>query len=137
MPHTSPFQSDDSDLSIRELKDYFFATNQELMRERIDEYTTEKGINTSDFSYSKQLDLINEAEIMDYSDHELKAAAIFTKMNSAYALSTVNIKNEEVTQDEIARVSENLVVLPGISTGTDWNRIYPQEDTLRSVLGSV
>lgn len=137
LPHTSPFQSDDSDLSIRDLKDYFFATNQELMRERIDEYTTENGINTSDFSYSKQLDLINEAEIMDYSDHELKAAAIFTKMNSAYALSTVNIKNEEVTQDEIARVSENLVVLPGISTGTDWNRIYPQEDTLRSVLGSV
>jgi len=137
LPHTSPFQSDDSDLSIRDLKDYFFATNQELMRERIDEYTTENGINTSDFSYSKQLDLINEAEIMDYSDHELKAAAIFTKMNSAYALSTVHIKNEEVTQDEIARVSENLVVLPGISTGTDWNRIYPQEDTLRSVLGSV
>ena len=58
-------------------------------------------------------------------------------MNSAYALSTVNIKNNEVTQDEIPRVSENLLLLPGVTTGTDWDRIYPQEDTLRSILGSV
>lgn len=137
LPHTSPFQSDDSDLSMRDLKDYFFATNQDLMRDRIDDYTNENNIDTNDFSYSDQLELISEAEIMDYSDLDLKAAAIFTRMNSAYALSTVNIKNEDVTQDEIARVSENLILLPGISTGTDWDRIYPQEDTLRSVLGSV
>lgn len=137
LPHTSPFQDDDSDLSERDLKDYFFATNDEMMKERIEKHTTENNINESDFSYADQLELINEAEIMDYSDHELKAIAIFTKMNSAYALSTVNIKNNEVTQDEIARVSENLPLLPGITTGTDWDRIYPQEDTLRSILGSV
>lgn len=137
LPHTSPFQDDDSDLSERDLKDYFFATNDEMMKERIEKHTTENNISESDFSYADQLELINEAEIMDYSDHELKAIAIFTKMNSAYALSTVNIKNNEVTQDEIARVSENLPLLPGITTGTDWDRIYPQEDTLRSILGSV
>lgn len=137
LPHTSPFQDDDSDLSERDLKDYFFATNDEMMKERIEKHTIENNINESDFSYADQLELINEAEIMDYSDHELKAIAIFTKMNSAYALSTVNIKNNEVTQDEIARVSENLPLLPGITTGTDWDRIYPQEDTLRSILGSV
>ncbi|SHE99937.1 cell elongation-specific peptidoglycan D,D-transpeptidase [Atopostipes suicloacalis DSM 15692] len=137
LPHTSPFQDDDSDLSERDLKDYFFATNDEMMKERIEKHTTENNISESDFSYADQLELINEAEIMDYSDHELKAIAIFTKMNSAYALSTVNIKNNEVTQDEIARVSENIPLLPGITTGTDWDRIYPQEDTLRSILGSV
>lgn len=137
LPHTSPFQDEDSDLSERDLKDYFFATNDELMKERIEKYTSENNIKESDFSYSDQLELINEAEIMDYSDHELKATAIFTKMNSAYALSTVNVKNEDVTQDEIARVSENLLLLPGVTTGTDWDRIYPQEDTLRSILGSV
>lgn len=137
LPHTSPFQNDDSDLTVRDLKDYFFATNDEMMKERIEKYTTENNISENDFSYSDQLELISDAEIMDYSDHELKAIAIFTKMNSAYALSTVNIKNNEVTQDEIARVSENLLLLPGVTTGTDWDRIYPQEDTLRSILGSV
>ena len=29
------------------------------------------------------------------------------------------------------------MLLPGVTTGTDWDRIYPQEDTLRSILGSV
>src|SRR5690625_2691970 len=137
LPHTSPFQSDDSDLSMRDLKDYFFATNQDLMRDRIDDYTNENNIDTNDFSYSDQLALISEAEIMDYSDLDLKAAAIFTRMNSAYALSTVNIKNEDVTQDEIALVSENSILLPGVSTGTDWDRVYPQGDIMKSVLGTV
>jgi len=137
IPHTSPFQSDDSDLSIRDLKDYFYATNQEVMKERVNEFIDNNNINSNNFNYSDQLELINEAELMEYSDHDLKAAAIFTKMNSAYALSTVNIKNENVTQEEIASVSENLILLPGISTGTDWDRVYPQGDTLRSVLGTV
>src|SRR5699024_11658091 len=94
------FQNDDVDLTIRDLNDYFFANNNEMMKERIEKYKTENNISENDFSYSDQLELISDAEIMDYSDHELKAIAIFTKMNSAYALSTVNIKNNEVTQDE-------------------------------------
>lgn len=137
IPHASPFQGDDEDVSIRDLKDYFYAQNQELMEERTDEHLAENNINANDFSYSDSLELISEAEIMGYSDHELNAAAIFTKMNSAYALSTVNIKNEGTTQEEIARVSEHALLLPGVSTGTDWERVYPQGNTLRSVLGSV
>ncbi|MDN6167133.1 MAG: penicillin-binding protein 2, partial [Tetragenococcus koreensis] len=53
------------------------------------------------------------------------------------ALSTVNIKNNEVTEKEIAAISEYSDSLPGITTGTDWKRNYPQESSLRSILGSV
>ena len=137
VPHSSPFESDDSDLTERDLKDYIYATNTELMDERIEEYLEVNNIEANDFSYSDSVELIDEAELTDYSDRELKAAAIFTKMNSAYALSTVNIKNQEVTQEEIARVSENNILLPGVSTGTDWSRVYPQNNALRSVLGNV
>jgi len=137
IPHSSPFESDDSDLSMRDLRDYFYAQNSDLMDDRVDDYVAENDISASDFSYSDQVNLISEAELMEYSDQDLKAAAIFTQMNSAYALSTVNIKNDGVTQEEIARVSENLVLLPGISTGTDWERVYPQDNALRSVLGNV
>jgi len=137
IPHSSPFESDDSDLSMRDLKDYFYAQNSDLMEERVDNYISENNIDANNFSYSDQVNLISEAELMEYSDHDLKAAAIFTKMNSAYALSTVNIKNEGVTQEEIASVSENSVLLPGVSAGTDWNRVYPQGGALRSVLGNV
>lgn len=137
VPHTSPFDDDDSDLKMRDLKDYFFATNEDLVQDRIDKYTEENNIDEKNFSYEDSLELIEEDELKEYDDHDLKAIAIFTEMNSAYALSTVNIKNEEVSQEEIAQVSENLKQLPGVSTGTDWDRLYPQKDTLRSVLGSV
>lgn len=137
VPHTPQKGSKKGDLSVRDLKDYFYATNKELMDERVEKHTEEKNIKKNDFSYADTLELITEEEISNYSDEELKAAAIFTKMNSAYSLSTVNIKNEDVTEKEIAHVSENLILLPGVTTGTDWNRIYPQEDTLRSILGNV
>lgn len=137
IPHTSPFEEDDSDLTMRDLKDYFYATNKELMEERINTYVSENDISLTKFSYNDSLELINEAELMNFSEIDLKAAAIFTKMNSAYTLSTVNIKNQDVTEDEVARVSEYSSMLPGISTGHDWDRIYPRGDVLRSVLGGV
>lgn len=137
VPHQSPFQGEDEDLSIRDLKDYFYATNTEIMTERTNDYLEENNISAANFSYTDSLELISEAELMEYSDHELISAAIFTKMNGAYALSTVNVKNDEVTQEEIAKVSENAMLLPGISTGTDWERTYPQGNTLSTVLGGV
>lgn len=137
MPHTSPFDDEDSDLTIRDLKDYFYASNTDLMNERINEYVEENDVNPNDVSYADSLELISEAELMSYTDNELKAAAIFKEMNGAYSLTRVNIKSENVTEDEIARVSEHSALLPGISTGTDWNRTYPREDSLRSVLGGV
>src|SRR5690606_15467458 len=78
-----------------------------------------------------------DEDIAGLSDVEKEAAAIFKKMNGAYALTTINIKNDGVTDKEIALVSENLHMLPGVDTGTDWIRNYPQEGMLKSILGEV
>lgn len=138
MPNVTEFEnSDDSDLSERDLKDYFYATHNDLMEERIESYVEETGIDPDELSYGDQLELISEEEITDFTEREKTAAAIFTNMNSAYSLSTVNIKNEDVSQEEIARVSENLDLLPGVGTGTDWVRTYPEGDMMRSILGNV
>ncbi len=137
IPHTSPFATENSDLSKRDLKDYFYASNQDLMNERINHYIEENGLSPNDVSYNDSLELISEAELTDYTEEDLKAAAIFTQMNGAYALSTVNIKSENVTEEEIARVSEYSALLPGVSTGKDWDRVYPEGGVLRSVLGGV
>lgn len=135
--HSSPFETKKSDLTIRDLKDYFYATNVEEVKERTKKYADDNDLNINDIKYAEIVELIDEAEIMNYSDEDLKAAAIYTRMNSAYALSTINIKNKDVTEEEIAAISEHAAMLPGVTTGTDWNRIYPQDETLRSVLGSV
>lgn len=71
------------------------------------------------------------------SKEDKEAAAIFKVMSGAYQLSTVYIKNQDVTDEEVAVVSEHLSSLPGISIGTDWQREYPNGNSMRSIIGHV
>lgn len=122
-----------NNLTTRDLKDYFIIKNKDLVNSRLSE--KEKLLDGSK-AYDAQLSKVSEEDIK-FSEAELKIVALFSKMNSAYGLSTVTVKNQNVTQEEIARVSEQLGNLHGISIGTDWQRVYPQGDMLRSILGQV
>lgn len=122
-----------SSLTQQEMKHYFIVKNESLVNDRL---TDEELLLPSSELYATQLDHVYEEDIQ-YSDAEKKIIALFSKMNSAYSLSTVAVKNQNVTEQEIARVSEQLGNLPGISIGTDWQRVYPQEGMLRSILGQV
>lgn len=135
MPHTTSFEVERGfDLSERDLKDYYIATNNEEMRERLSD---EEMRLSGPESYQAMLDKVSTDEVISYEGRDLTAAAIFKKMNAAYSLSTVNVKNQDVTQEEIARISENLDKFPGINTGTDWVRHYPEGDMLSSIIGNV
>ena len=135
MPHETELTQDrDFDLSIRDLKDYYVAVNADEINDRLTD--EEKQLIGSEF-YNVQLENVTTDDLEKIDEDDLAAAAIFQRMNSGYALSNQTIKNEEVTDKEIADVSEHLAELPGVSTGTDWERTYPHEDMLRSVLGSV
>lgn len=120
-------------LSERDLKDYFIINNESTVNSRL---TKEQKQLTGSAFYKEQLNAVKSEEL-NYSDGEKKVIALFKNMNSAYALSTVTVKNQNVTPQEIARVSEQLGSLPGISIGTDWQRTYPQNGLLRSILGHV
>ncbi|AXY25893.1 penicillin-binding protein [Suicoccus acidiformans] len=120
-------------LTEREMKDYFLVKNEGLVNSRL---TEEELLLPGNELYAVQLEYITEDDLQ-FSDAEKEVIALFNKMNGAYALSTVSVKNQNVTQDEVARVSENLATLPGVSIGTDWQRTYPQGDMLRSILGQV
>ncbi|WP_018658842.1 peptidoglycan D,D-transpeptidase FtsI family protein [Allofustis seminis] len=138
LPHVTELENEEKkDLTIRDLKDYYFAAHQEEMEERIENYVHKNKINSNNFDYEDQLELIKESDLERMHDEELNAAAIYKKMNSAYALSAVNIKNKDVTSEEMAAVAENAEYLPGVNTSTDWERVYPLDDMLRSVLGTV
>lgn len=122
-----------SNLTERDLKDYFVVKNEELVNSRL---TDEEAQLSGSELYEVQLGYVTSEEIQ-FSNAELKIAALFKQMNSAYALSTVTVKNQNVTEQEIARVSEQLSNLPGISIGTDWQRVYPMGEMLRSIFGQV
>lgn len=79
---------------------------------------------------------ITEKELNSLTAEELEILAIYREMTSGYALSPQIIKNEGVTDEEFARVSERLTdpKLKGVNTVTDWKRVKSSELT---ILGST
>lgn len=124
---------DSESITERDLKDYWIAVHNEEMLDRL---TDDEKLLPGSELYELELGKITPEEI-NFSEEERQVAAIFKSMNSAYALSTTTIKNKEVTDEELARVSENLTKLSGVDVATDWVRIYPEGDLLSSILGSV
>ena len=124
---------DTKDLTERDLKDFWAANHLEALRERLDD--EEKQLPGSEL-YAVELEKITEEDI-DFTDKELQAAGIFKSMNSATALTTINVKNIGVTETELAVVSENLSILNGVEVSKDWVRVYPQGDLLSTILGGV
>jgi len=123
----------------RDKQDYWILMNPDRAKEKItdDEWDLyeEKEIDDKDL-YDLQLERITEKDLSELTDEDLEILAIFREFNSGYAL-TPQIVQKNVTAKEYAAVSENLEQLPGVDTTTDWDREYPLELTLSSVLGGI
>ena len=136
---TTLISVDASELKERDLKDYWGATNPDkvdsLLTAEEKKRIAKENLSTSK-TYEMQLEHI-PADELNYSDAEKQVIAIFTKMNSAYALSTVTLKNEGVTEQEVAKISERLGELRGVDVDSDWDREYPMGDMLKTILGTV
>ena len=136
---TTLISVDASELKERDLKDYWVATNPDkvdsLLTAEEKKRIAKENLSTSK-TYEMQLEHI-PADELNYSDAEKQVIDIFTKMNSAYALSTVTLKNEGVTEQEVAKISERLGELRGVDVDSDWDREYPMGDMLKTILGTV
>ncbi|MCF3941778.1 peptidoglycan D,D-transpeptidase FtsI family protein [Oceanobacillus alkalisoli] len=89
--------------------------------------------------YQLVLDSIPDDHVADsvFSTQELEVIRIKKELDKAYSLTPQIVKNEDVTPEEYALVSENLDQLRGINATTDWNRDYLYDSTIRSLLGSI
>ncbi len=132
-------------ISERDKKDFWLLRNSkeaeklvskdELKKLEANEELTEDERNKK--VYQMQLDRISESQYDSLSNEEEKVLAIFRQFNTGYALTPKIVKNKGVSDEEMARVSENLSNLPGVNVTTDWERKYTQKSTLRSILGKV
>nr|WP_227994970.1 penicillin-binding protein 2 [Oceanobacillus sp. CFH 90083] len=122
-------------ITDRDKREYYLLLHQEEIEERLEEIETEEMENSE--VYNATLELITDEEIADFSDEEMEIIAIKKELDKAYALTPQVVKNEGVTAEEYASVAENLDELPGINATTDWNRVYPNGNTLTSILGSI
>lgn len=130
------------DLTERDKKDYWLANKENLKaaQDRLTDKdkTDESGNTITDQStlYSLTVDKVAEEEI-NFDEHTLQAATIYKRMNSVSELNTTFIKNEEVSENEVAVIGEHTAEIPGVSTGMDWTREYPEGSVLRSILGTI
>lgn len=133
-------EKDTKKVQVRDKKDYWLMKHPEEAKKKItkkewdlyeDKELTDKEL------YKLQVDRVTDEEINSLSDKELEVLAIYREFNSNYAQTATIIKNEGVTPEEFAIVSENLEDLPGVDTTTDWKREYAQGDTLKTILGNV
>ena len=92
---------------------------------------------TSDDIYDLKIERVTEEDLSIYTDLDKKAAYIYTLMNTGYSYDEKVIKNEDVTDEEYALVSENISELEGVNTKLDWERTYPYGSVFRSILGNV
>ena len=84
-----------------------------------------RGLSNADFN-ALMIQRIEAEHLERLTDEEMRIHAIFIRMYQG-AGRTTNIIKENPSEEEIARVTENLVSLPGIDIGMDWNREYPSD----------
>ncbi|MBP3039604.1 penicillin-binding protein 2 [Bacillaceae bacterium Marseille-Q3522] len=87
--------------------------------------------------YKMTLDRITDEDLNRFTEEDLHVLAIFRECNSGYKFTPQIIKKEGVTEKEIALVSENLQMLPGVDTVTEWERVPGFGTTLSTILGKV
>lgn len=125
----------DEQLTGRDLRDFWLADKNNLKSMQKKLTKKERELSTSD-QYKRMVELV-PADQLNFDDNQKKVATIFKRLNSAQSLSTVYVKNEGVTDQELAVVAEHASDLPGISTGNDWDREVVAQGSLKSLIGKV
>ncbi len=136
-------EKDDKRVTERDIQDFYIMLHPEeatakvtdeeraaIQKEEITEKEKQRKIDTL------IREKITEEELASLTAEDIEALAIFREMTSGYALSPQIIKNEGVTPEEFARVSERLTnpKLKGVNTITDWKRVKTSDLT---ILGST
>lgn len=135
----SLIEKDPKKVTLRDKQDFYISLNTEKATAKVtDEERLE--INNKDIQEKeKQREIdtlirerITDEELASLTDQQLEVLAIYREMTSGYALSPQIIKNEGVTDEEFARVSERLTDpdLKGVNTITDWKRVKTSDLTI-------
>lgn len=136
-------EKDANKVTERDKKDYWIIENSKKADEKVPDEEREKlkgkyeGKEYDKKVYQLKLDRITEQELNELTAFDLEVLAIYRDFTSGYALTPQIVKNKEVTPEEFAVVSENLQLLPGVDTTTDWERYYAFGNTLKTVLGRI
>lgn len=129
-----------SKLTLRMLKDYWLVVNSSLSNDLIsleewEKYENRK-LNNTDIYYLK-LSRIDESFFKDYDSVDMESAYIYYLMNNGYSYEEKTIKKDDVTDQEIANITDNLKRLKGFYIKYDFERVYLYGDVFKTILGNI
>lgn len=131
---------DYSKLTEYDFKNFWIKNNPDQAKAKITDEEwqklEERKIDSDDI-YDLEIERVTNEDLAIYTDIDKKAAYIYALMNTGYSYDEKTIKNEGVTDEEYALVSENISELEGVNTKLDWERTYPYGDVFKSILGNV
>ncbi|SDK54532.1 peptidoglycan D,D-transpeptidase FtsI family protein [Sediminibacillus albus] len=121
----------------RDKKEYWYLLNQKESEDKLSAEEAED-MDVSE-QYQAMLDRITDEELaeIEWDDSLLEVIAIKKELDAASELSPHIVKNENVTEEEYAQVSEHLNELTGIDATIDWNRISAVEGTFQDIIGNI
>lgn len=127
-------------LTDKQLRNYWVLKNPEKADAKITkkerQKVKERKLTSKDIENYK-LERVTEEELAQFTDIDREAAYIYALMNTGYSYAEKVIKKEGITDEEYAKISENVANLNGINTRLDWERSYPYGEVFRTILGSV
>ncbi len=122
------------------LKKFWILNNKEEANKRIKDKEWKDYKNrklTLDDIDALKLERVTEEDIKDYEDIDKEACYIYNLMNKGYYYTEKIIKKDDVTDEEYAKIAENINTLSGVNVKLDWERYYPYGNTFKTILGSV
>ena len=128
----------EDNLTKRDYIDYYLAPTKvskqivSKLPKKIQDLPTDK----ADELYKYEVAYVRQ-HMPTFTATQKEAAGLYKIMNGATQLSTVYLKNQDVTAHEVAVVGERLTQMPGVNLGTDWERSYPNGDSMTSIIGQV
>lgn len=131
---------DYSNIKEVNLKKFWIKKNIEESKKLIteDEYKKleERRITSTDIENLK-IERISSDIINGFNQLDKEAAYIYYLMNKGYSYEEKIIKNVDVKEEEYAYVASNIDNLNGVNIKLDWKRVYPFNETFKSILGSI
>ena len=122
------------------LKNFWILNNKEESNKRITDEEWEKlevRKLTNEDIVKLKLERVTEEDLSTYKDIDKEACYIYNLMNKGYYYTEKTIKKDDVTDEEYAKIAENIDKLPGFNVKLDWERYYPYGSVFKTILGSV
>lgn len=131
---------DYNNLTDNMLKKFWILNNSEKAKKRITDEEWEllevRKLTIDDIENLK-LERVTDEDLKIYNDLDKEACYIYNLMNKGYYYTEKTIKKSNVTDEEYAKIAENIDTLVGFNVKLDWERNYLYGSVFKTILGNV